>query len=251
MATQWQHSAAVHSAAVRVNAAHAAPLGPQVLLETLRHVGVASQPMVPGLASEMLDQLGVDHAARTFECVAPGHRHALTAGAPLPTPRIVIPRYEPPEEPEPLEPPLPPAAAVAVAAVTAAGSTAAELSPEELAVAVGAQGKEVRRLKDEGLGNKDPQVGHARFAYMRACYACYACACVHARAGMCVRACACGHVHGVGLYRVPGRSAVRYLSGEPTSTFALIVCARLLVCQVAAAVAELLRLKALLPEPAA
>merc|ERR1740130_1553382 len=81
-----------------------------VLLEALRHVGVASQPVVPGLASQMLDQLGVDHAERSFECVAPGHRHALTAGAPLPTPRIVIPRYEPPEEPEPLEPPRPPEA---------------------------------------------------------------------------------------------------------------------------------------------
>ena len=42
-------------------------------------------------------------------------------------------------------------------------TTAAEgrLSPEEVVAAVEAQGKEVRRLKDEGLGNKDPQVAAA------------------------------------------------------------------------------------------
>ena len=35
------------------------------------------------------------------------------------------------------------------------------MSPEEAAAAVDAQGKEVRRLKDQGLGNKDPQVAAA------------------------------------------------------------------------------------------
>ena len=40
--------------------------------------------------------------------------------------------------------------------------TAAELSPDEVVAAVDAQGKEVKRLKDEeGLGNKDPQVAAA------------------------------------------------------------------------------------------
>jgi len=131
-----------------------------VLLEALRHVGVASQPVVPGLASEMLDQLGVEHAERSFECVAPGHRHALTPGALLPTPRIVIPRYEPPEEPEP-PPPPPPPPPPAAAATASEGAAAVELSPEEVAAAVTAQGKEVKRLKAEGLGNKDPQVAAA------------------------------------------------------------------------------------------
>ena len=44
------------------------------------------------------------------------------------------------------------------ACTTASG---AELSPGDVVAAVEAQGKEVRRLKDEGLGNKDPQVAAA------------------------------------------------------------------------------------------
>ena len=35
------------------------------------------------------------------------------------------------------------------------------MSPEEVVAAVDAQGKEVRRLKDEGLGNKSPEVAAA------------------------------------------------------------------------------------------
>ena len=35
------------------------------------------------------------------------------------------------------------------------------MSPEEVVAAVDAQGKEVRRLKDEGLGNKSPEVSAA------------------------------------------------------------------------------------------
>ena len=50
-------------------------------------------------------------------------------------------------------PPSPPPA------VAAAETT--ELLPEELTAAADAQAKEVRRLKDEGLGNKDPQVAAA------------------------------------------------------------------------------------------
>ena len=52
-----------------------------------------------------------------------------------------------------------PAAAAAAAAPTEAAAPA--MSPEEAAAAVDAQGKEVRRLKDQGLGNKDPQVAAA------------------------------------------------------------------------------------------
>jgi hypothetical protein len=36
-----------------------------------------------------------------------------------------------------------------------------EMTPEELEAAVTAQATEVRRLKDEGLGNKDPEVAAA------------------------------------------------------------------------------------------
>ena len=48
---------------------------------------------------------------------------------------------------------------LAVRACTTAAE--AELSPEEVVAAVDAQGKEVKRLKGEGLGNKDPQVAAA------------------------------------------------------------------------------------------
>ena len=58
---------------------------------------------------------------------------------------------------------VPPPAAAAAAAAAAAPTEAAApaMSPEEAEAAVDAQGKEVRRLKDEGLGNKDPQVAAA------------------------------------------------------------------------------------------
>ena len=45
--------------------------------------------------------------------------------------------------------------------MAARACTAAELSPDEVVAAVDAQGKEVKRLKDQGLGNKDPQVAAA------------------------------------------------------------------------------------------
>ena len=125
------------------------------------------------------------------------------AGAPLPKPQIIIPRYEPPEQPPaPAAPPPPPKAAKAKAGAAGgatAGAEGAELEalkrhvalvagaspafaawleaeawangaaavaagedvPEDVEAAVAAQGAAVKRLKDSGLGNKDPEVAAA------------------------------------------------------------------------------------------
>ena len=60
----------------------------------------------------------------------------------------------PPPQKQTKAEPLPAAAAPTAGAAPA-------MSPEDVVAAVDAQGKEVRRLKDEGLGNKDPQVAAA------------------------------------------------------------------------------------------
>ena len=65
----------------------------------------------------------------------------------------------PPPQQQPKAEPSPAAAPAAAAAP--AEPAAPAMSPEEATAAVEAQGKEVRRLKDEGLGNKDPQVSAA------------------------------------------------------------------------------------------
>jgi len=65
----------------------------------------------------------------------------------------------PPPQQQSKAEPSPAAAAAAAAAPTEAAAPA--MSPEEAAAAVEAQGKEVRRLKDEGLGNKSPEVAAA------------------------------------------------------------------------------------------
>ena len=62
-----------------------------VLAETIRHLGILIQPIMPDAAAQMLDQLAIGEDARTFAHLGPAH--ALTAGTSLPKPAPVFPRY--------------------------------------------------------------------------------------------------------------------------------------------------------------
>ena len=61
------------------------------LLETIRRLAILMQPVVPDSAGRMLDQLGVAADSRDFSCLGAGHR--LQAGAALPAPSPVFPRF--------------------------------------------------------------------------------------------------------------------------------------------------------------
>ena len=116
-----------------------------VLLESMRFVGILYQPVVPSISAALLDQLGVPHDRRSFAALAPGNE--LVGGAPLPTPAIIIPRYEKEEDAAPPPPPTPKA------------KKKAKKEQKPLSPAAAAQAAEVRRLKEEeGLGNSDPRV---------------------------------------------------------------------------------------------
>jgi methionyl-tRNA synthetase len=65
------------------------------LLEVIRHLAILMQPVVPGSANTMLDQLGVSPVARDFSCLNSDYR--LVPGAALPKPAPVFPRYVAPE----------------------------------------------------------------------------------------------------------------------------------------------------------
>jgi len=62
-----------------------------VLAETIRHLAIIVQPVMPESAANMLDQLAVAPDARSFDHLGPDH--ALAAGATLPKPSPVFPRY--------------------------------------------------------------------------------------------------------------------------------------------------------------
>jgi len=62
-----------------------------VLAETLRHLGLIVQPVMPTAAARMLDQLAVAADRRTFAHMAAAH--ALVSGTPLPKPEGVFPRF--------------------------------------------------------------------------------------------------------------------------------------------------------------
>lgn len=61
------------------------------LAETIRHLAILVQPLMPQSAAAMLDQLAVPEDARSFAHL--GQDHALTAGQALPQPSPVFPRY--------------------------------------------------------------------------------------------------------------------------------------------------------------
>ena len=100
------------------------------LLPVARRAGVKSLPDIASkLSTACVGQLGAD---------------ATLLAAPRAPPSVLFPRR------------------LARRSMAVRACTAAELSPEEVVAAVDAQGKEVKRLKDEeGLGNKDPQVAAA------------------------------------------------------------------------------------------
>ena len=64
-----------------------------VVAETLRHLAILSQPVMPDAMARMLDQLGVPQDTRAFEALG----RALVPGTALPKPQGVFPRYVEPE----------------------------------------------------------------------------------------------------------------------------------------------------------
>lgn len=62
-----------------------------VLAETIRHVTVLMQPVVPDSAAKILDQLSIPESQRTFASLGEGG--ALKAGTELPAPQGVFPRF--------------------------------------------------------------------------------------------------------------------------------------------------------------
>jgi methionyl-tRNA synthetase len=62
-----------------------------VLAETVRHLAILVQPIMPDSMGRMLDQLSVPADARTFASL--GEKGALKAGTPLPTPQGIFPRF--------------------------------------------------------------------------------------------------------------------------------------------------------------
>ncbi len=62
-----------------------------VLAETVRRLAILGQPVMPGAMGRMLDQLSVAEGERGFAHL--GADFALTAGAALPKPEGVFPRY--------------------------------------------------------------------------------------------------------------------------------------------------------------
>jgi len=61
----------------------------------IRHLGILVQPFMPASAARILDQLALPADARGFDRLGPAH--ALAAGAALPAPSPVFPRYVAPE----------------------------------------------------------------------------------------------------------------------------------------------------------
>ncbi len=68
------------------------------LAETIRHVAILLQPVMPASCGRMLDQLAVVEDARGFDRLTAGHR--LVPGTPLPKPQGVFPRWVAPEAAE-------------------------------------------------------------------------------------------------------------------------------------------------------
>jgi methionyl-tRNA synthetase len=62
-----------------------------VLAEVVRHLAILAQPVVPGSAARLLDQLAVPAGARSFAAIGQGG--ALKPGNALPKPEGVFPRF--------------------------------------------------------------------------------------------------------------------------------------------------------------
>ncbi|CAK0746170.1 Methionine--tRNA ligase [Azospirillaceae bacterium] len=66
-----------------------------VLAETIRYLGILTQPFMPESSARILDQLAIPPDERGFESLNP--KFALRAGTPLPAPQGVFPRLQDPE----------------------------------------------------------------------------------------------------------------------------------------------------------
>jgi methionyl-tRNA synthetase len=62
-----------------------------VTAEVLRQVGILIQPTMPASAAQLLDLLAIPAGARDFSVLGGSTR--IEAGAPLPPPRPIFPRY--------------------------------------------------------------------------------------------------------------------------------------------------------------
>jgi methionyl-tRNA synthetase len=62
-----------------------------VLAETIRHLALIVQPIMPQSAAKLLDQLAVGEGDRDFAAFGP--EHALEGGTELPKPEGVFPRF--------------------------------------------------------------------------------------------------------------------------------------------------------------
>jgi len=61
-----------------------------VLMETIRHIAILTQPLMPGSCGRILDALGVGENHRDFK----GLDVPLTPGTKLPVPEPIFPRIE-------------------------------------------------------------------------------------------------------------------------------------------------------------
>ena len=66
-----------------------------VLAEVIRNLAILAQPIVPGSAAKILDQLQQSEEARGFDTI--GASGALVAGTPLDKPEPVFPRFVEPD----------------------------------------------------------------------------------------------------------------------------------------------------------
>ena len=60
------------------------------LAEVIRHLGILTQPFIPGAACKLLDQLAISDAARSFVAL---DATPLVPGTPLPKPEGIFPRF--------------------------------------------------------------------------------------------------------------------------------------------------------------
>jgi methionyl-tRNA synthetase len=67
-----------------------------VTAEVVRQVGILALPFMPDLAAKLLDLLAIPDNERVFACL--GGQHRIAAGATLPAPAPVFPRYVEPEK---------------------------------------------------------------------------------------------------------------------------------------------------------
>jgi methionyl-tRNA synthetase len=67
-----------------------------VTAEVLRQIAILAQPFMPASAAKLLDLLAIPEGERTFAFL--GEKHRIAAGAKLPAPKGVFPRYVEPEK---------------------------------------------------------------------------------------------------------------------------------------------------------